>query len=182
MASQATRYPVGWSLSKWTHDWWTKYKNVSRRTACCHVLYIVCLSSFVQPPTFSFFLSKPKKQTWKEGKQTKDESSWGRMWRQDEVKKDTGGKLVKGIFTPLLSWAKGRRSWTNKHAASSETGRQSQMAGADRLQSGKKMKNQQRAGCCLTQTECGGWDSWRRKWSFWAKSNHSWERTGYDQE
>lgn len=28
---------------------------------------------------------------------------------QDEVKKDTGGKLVKGIYTLLLSWLKDRQ-------------------------------------------------------------------------
>lgn len=67
------------------------------------------------------------------------------MWRQDEVKKDTGGKLVKGIYTLLLSWAEGQmRSWTNKHATSSEQGRRHQMVVPDRLQSGEKVNRQQR--------------------------------------
>lgn len=145
---------------------WTTFKNASLRSVCCHVFYIVARSSFVKPPTF--FRSKPKKQTCKEGRQTREDSSWGRMWRQDEVKKDTGGKLVNGIYTLLLSWAEGQmRSWTNKHATSSEPGRRRQMVAPDRPQPGEKVKRQQRL---LSNSDWeGGGDCKQGKW-FWVES------------
>lgn len=74
-----------------------------------------CLTSYM------FFLNKQKNRVErKEGRRKKNQNEEG-CEGQDEVEKDTGGKLVKGIFTLLLSRAKGQtRRQTNKHTANIE--------------------------------------------------------------
>lgn len=142
---------------------------------CRNVLYSLLPSS--SSSLHLFLLHAAKKQTWKGGRPTKEESSWGRMWRQDEVMKDTGGKLLKGIYT--LSWVKGQtRSWTNKHVTSSETGRQSQMAVPDRLQSGEKMKKKPTKSRLVSDSDWREGVTVMRKLWFWTESNNWWERTG----
>lgn len=65
-----------------------------------------------------FSLNKQKnRQERKEGRRKKNQAKEG-CEGQDGVKKDTERKLVKGIYTLLLSQAKGQtRTLTNKHTA-----------------------------------------------------------------
>lgn len=68
-----------------------------------------------------FSLNKQKnRQERKEGRRKKNQAKEG-CEGQDEVKKDTERKLVKGIYTLLLSQAKGQtRTLANKHTANIE--------------------------------------------------------------
>lgn len=79
----------------------------THKNIVCNI-YIACLLSFVKPPTcFSQYRNKTdlKGRKADERRIKPREGCEG----QDEVKKDAGGKLVKGIYTLLLSRLKDRQ-------------------------------------------------------------------------
>lgn len=76
---------------------------------------------------FSTNKQKKSRQERKEGRRKKKPAKEG-CEGQDEVKKDTGGKLVNGIYTLLLSQAGGQtRRLTNERTANIEVEEKSQM-------------------------------------------------------